>query len=116
MSEEDVPVGDVQDGPPPPEKTVLPSETEEGKPDPRWANVGSVTAGRIMVTSVPPGATVRLGTIYKGETPLELPSPKDAGEIEVNVSLTGYKAWSQKVKPDARRSYTVRAMLVKDEE
>jgi formylglycine-generating enzyme required for sulfatase activity len=66
--------------------------------------------GRLSVTSRPAGATVTVGSEYRGTTPLELAVPPGA-PLEVRVSLAGHATYSTEVAVAAGQRVEVQAPL-----
>jgi formylglycine-generating enzyme required for sulfatase activity len=66
--------------------------------------------GRLAVTSRPAGATVTVGSEYRGTTPLEVAVPPDA-PLEVRVSLAGHATYSTGVAVAAGQRVEVQATL-----
>jgi formylglycine-generating enzyme required for sulfatase activity len=66
--------------------------------------------GRLAVTSRPAGATVTVGSEYRGTTPLELAVPPGA-PLEVRVSLAGHATFSTGVAVAAGQRVEVQAIL-----
>ncbi len=67
-------------------------------------------AGRLMVRSTPPGATVRLNGVERGKTPLEI-ADAPSGENTVEILMDGYKAYSEKVAVQAQETKEVAGVL-----
>lgn len=56
--------------------------------------------GMLAVRSVPPGATVTVDGVYRGETPMDLPLPP--GEMhDVGITNAGYRSESTRVRVEA---------------
>jgi hypothetical protein len=67
-------------------------------------------AGRLMVRSTPPGATVRLNGVERGKTPLEI-ADAPSGENTVEILMDGYKPHSEKVAVQAQETKEVAGVL-----
>ncbi len=66
--------------------------------------------GRLAVTSRPAGATVTVGSEYRGTTPLEIAVPPGA-PLEVRVSLSGHATYSTGVTVAAGQRVEVQTTL-----
>ena len=66
--------------------------------------------GRLAVISQPGGATVTIGTEYKGTTPLELTVPP-ATPLDVRVTLTGHASFATTVTVASEQRKEVEAIL-----
>ncbi len=91
----------------------LPREVEEEFPDrvPRKVYVELPgNTGRLIVRSTPPGATVRLNGAERGKTPCQL-SDVPAGENVLELLLTGYRPYSEKLTVGAQETREVAAVL-----